>query len=263
MADRSEILAQIAIEAGNLARAMRATATIVVDKGNLNFATSADLASEELIRNRLAETFPGIPFVGEESILGGTIPTTAFVVDPIDGTTNFAHGGDDWGVSIGLLEDGEPTAGAIYIPSRKQVLRCGEGSTFLNDQRVDLSAVVHAAQPRIALCGQEALTKRADRGEQRWLLDLFADYSYVLSSASAVVDIVTVAEARTAAMIALTSFSWDVLAGAAAITQAGGLVRQFNGEPVDWSAASTGALVMGNAAFVLDVVNRGEQFAQK
>ena len=263
MAERSEVLAQIAVEAGNLARQMRATATIVVEKGNLNFATSADIASEELIRNRLAVAFPDIPFVGEESIKDGAVPSTAFVVDPIDGTTNFAHGGDDWGVSIGLLENGEPTAGVIYIPSREQLLRCGEGRTLLNDQRVDLSNIAHAAQPRLALCGQEVLTKRADRGEQRWLLELLADYSYVLASASAVVDIMTVAQARTAGMVALTSFSWDVLAGAAAITQAGGFVRTLKGEPVDWSVATTGALVMGSAAFVLDIANRAEDFTQR
>ena len=258
----SQAIARIAERAGALALEQRQTATIVVEKqGNLNFATSADIAAENCIRDALAKEFPGVPFVGEESLVGGSVPDTAFVVDPIDGTTNFAQGGDDWGVSIALVEGGEPVAGSIVIPTRRQVLRADvQHGAFLNETPVQLAQFSHAAHPRFALCGQEALVARADRMEQTWLLDLFRDYSYFLSSASAVVDALSVLEGRTVGSLALTSFAWDIAAGVVAIMSAGGVATTIRGDAITWSSARTGAVVMGSESFVRTIVRQAEAF---
>jgi myo-inositol-1(or 4)-monophosphatase len=110
----------VAEEAGAVALAGWRSPLAVTRKGRTDLVTDRDLASEALMRRRLGELTAEIPMVGEEadgdtavqSLRAGRV----WYCDPIDGTTNYAHGHPHWCVSVGVLEDGEPLAGAVFAP---------------------------------------------------------------------------------------------------------------------------------------------------
>jgi myo-inositol-1(or 4)-monophosphatase len=114
LAHRRDVAGRIAEEAASLAARLRAggmgAATM---KGAQDFLTEADGATERFIRDRLAAAFPGEPVLGEEG--GGETPEAGplWILDPIDGTSNFARGGDRWCVSIGMALDGTAVLGAV------------------------------------------------------------------------------------------------------------------------------------------------------
>ena len=105
-------------------------------KGAFDFATDADNALEDQLREALSPLFKGIPFIGEESTEGGDrLPSTYVTVDPIDGTFNFANNLEDWGILIALVEDFEPTMGCMYLPEKKRFYFAKRGhGCFCNSQ---------------------------------------------------------------------------------------------------------------------------------
>ncbi|MBW6396259.1 inositol monophosphatase [Roseomonas sp. HJA6] len=128
LARRRDAAAAIAVEAAALAARMRAAGQGVPSlKGAQNFVTEADTATERFIRARLEQDFPGEAILGEE--MGGA-PDRAgplWVLDPIDGTSNFARGSDRWCVSIGLVVDGRAVAGAIARHAPAEIFAAAEG----------------------------------------------------------------------------------------------------------------------------------------
>lgn len=124
-AELGEILAvarSIAAEAGGLVRAGWRKAAAVSRKGPVDLVTEYDLRSEELVRERLNRAFPDHAVIGEESTQSGAAGAAAeaemvWYVDPIDGTTNFAHGHPFFAVSIGLCHRGRPVVGVVLAPA--------------------------------------------------------------------------------------------------------------------------------------------------
>ncbi len=132
---RRDAAARIAEAAGAHAAAMRdAGMGIATLKGAQDFLTEADGATEQFIRDALAREFPGEAILGEE--LGGAPADSGWlwVIDPIDGTANFARGSDRWCVSIGLVHDGRAVAGAVARQAPKELFAGAEGlGATLND----------------------------------------------------------------------------------------------------------------------------------
>ena len=127
LARRRDVAAAIAVEAAALAQRLRAEGGGVASlKGAQDFVTEADGATERFIRDRLARDFPGEAVLGEE--MGGAADGAGplWVVDPIDGTSNFARGGDRWCVSIGLVMGGRAVAGAIARHAPAEVFAAPE-----------------------------------------------------------------------------------------------------------------------------------------
>lgn len=130
---RLDAVAPIAREAAALATRMRADGMAETKlKGAQDFLTEADGATEAFIRERLERLFPGEPILGEEG--GGAALTTGplWILDPIDGTANFARGGDRWCVSIGLAVDGRAALGAVarHAPAELILGATGCGATL-------------------------------------------------------------------------------------------------------------------------------------
>lgn len=133
LARRRDVAAAIAIDAAALAARLRADGGGVARmKGAQDFLTEADGATESFIRDRLARDFPGEAVLGEEQ--GGTADGTGplWVLDPIDGTSNFSRGGDRWCVSIGMVLDNRAVAGAIarHAPAEIFAGSAGCGATL-------------------------------------------------------------------------------------------------------------------------------------
>jgi myo-inositol-1(or 4)-monophosphatase len=133
LARRRDAAATIAMEAAAFAARMRAEGGGVASlKGAQDFVTEADGATERFIRDRLAAAFPGEAVLGEE--MGGAADATGplWVLDPIDGTSNFARGGDRWCVSIGMVLGGRAVLGAVarHAPAELFSAAMGAGATL-------------------------------------------------------------------------------------------------------------------------------------
>ncbi len=113
----------------------------VSSKGPGDFVSRADIKAEQLIREELTEARPNYGWLGEESVEAkGADPTRRWIVDPLDGTTNFLHGLPHWAVSIGLEHKGEIVAGVVYDPTKDEMFVAEKGSgAYLNDRRLRVS----------------------------------------------------------------------------------------------------------------------------
>ena len=113
----------------------------VSSKGPGDFVSKADIKAEQLIRDELMEARPNYGWVGEESVeTKGADPTRRWIVDPLDGTTNFLHGLPHWAVSIGLEHKGEIVAGVVYDPTKDEMFVAEKGAgAYVNDRRLRVS----------------------------------------------------------------------------------------------------------------------------
>lgn len=113
----------------------------VSSKGPGDFVSKADIRAEQLIREELTEARPNYGWLGEESTeVKGADPTRRWIVDPLDGTTNFLHGLPHWSISIALEHKGEVVAGVIYDPAKDEMFVAEKGGgAWLNDRRLRVS----------------------------------------------------------------------------------------------------------------------------
>src|SRR5436305_8731736 len=111
-------------------------------KGPANFVTAADRRAEEILREELGQARPGYGFVGEEGGRHeGSDRTHTWIVDPLDGTSNFLHGIPHFAISIALEREGSIVAGLIYNPANDELFTAERGKgAFLNDQRLRVAA---------------------------------------------------------------------------------------------------------------------------
>ena len=111
-------------------------------KGPADFVSSADLKTERLLRQELEKARPGFGFLMEEGgEVVGADASHRWIIDPIDGTTNFLHGIPHFAISIGLERDGEIIAGVVYDPVHDELYHAEKGGgTYINDRRLRVSA---------------------------------------------------------------------------------------------------------------------------
>src|SRR6202142_356003 len=120
-------------------------------KGEADLVTAADRKSEALIRERIRELWPGHDVMGEEEGLRDTGSEYRWYVDPLDGTTNFAHGFPVFCVSMALQHGGKRIAGVIYDPTRDELFAAEQGSgAYLNQQRIHVSGTANLAECQMA-----------------------------------------------------------------------------------------------------------------
>lgn len=166
---------QIAREAGQLACDLRRaqTADFVSEKGEMDFITQADRAVESLLRDRIMAAYPDHAILGEEE--GGAAAGTFWIIDPIDGTTNYLKGLPDWGVCVALVQGGHVTHGVIACPDHGLVAHAAKGQgAFLNDAPIKARAQGAIA---IAQVGYSARVDLGDHLEQlKRLIAHGADY---------------------------------------------------------------------------------------
>lgn len=135
-----EKLKSVVLEAGEiLKRGFFSTKNIQL-KGKVDLLTEYDIAVEEFLKPRLAAIYQELQIVGEESYTGGEYPSSGVFIDPIDGTTNFAHGLPFCAVSVGVWSDGKPIEAVVYNPILNELFwakkDCG---AFLNDKKISVS----------------------------------------------------------------------------------------------------------------------------
>jgi myo-inositol-1(or 4)-monophosphatase len=197
------------------------------EKGRHDFVTEADRRSEELITEVLTHDVPDSVVVGEElSSRAVRTGEVVWIVDPLDGTTNFLHGYPQYAVSIGALVRGTPQVGVVHDVRRDVVSWGASGlGSWQDERRLQVSAL---AEPRHALVGTGFPFK--DLSVLRRYLDQFAAVmggaSGVRRAGAAALDLVDVAAGRFDAFWELSLAPWDVAAGVVLVREAGGVVTR-------------------------------------
>jgi myo-inositol-1(or 4)-monophosphatase len=199
-------------------------------KGEVDIVTQADKRSEELIVSRLRSHFPKHAIVAEEG--GGTESDSPFRwhVDPLDGTTNFAHGYPCFAVSLGLVEAGEPIVGVVFQPVTGELFTAvkGEGA-YLNQKKITVSRIETLATSLLATGFPSA--KRAQSSNIHYYWDFTLRSHGVRRDGSAAMDLAAVACGRFEGFWEFGLKTWDAAAGILLVREAGGTVTQFDGRP--------------------------------
>ncbi len=198
-----------------------------------DIVTVADKAAEEEILKILGRHVPNHDILAEESgNLGGNGSTYLWVIDPLDGTTNFAHGYPMAAVSVGLLIEGVPTIGVVYNPFRRELFRGAKGlGATLNKNPIAVSAT--ASLERSLLVTGFAYDRRETKDNN------YAEFCYlthqtqgVRRSGSAALDLTDVAMGRLDGYWERGIQIWDIAAGIVLVQEAGGKVTSYDGEAI-------------------------------
>jgi myo-inositol-1(or 4)-monophosphatase len=228
-------------EAGALIRQKCGQAAQTLVKSNdYDLVTEVDKACEDLIRTRLAEHFPTHHILGEEGVAPGSAASAQaveearnaeflWIIDPIDGTTNFIHGFPNSVVSIGIARHGEVIVGVIYDPFRDEMFtaRRGEGA-FLNGERLRVSPEA-TLQESVLATGFPVDTKGARAINMRGMQALAPTVRNFRALGTAALHLAYVAAGRLTGFWEMDLNAWDLSAGSLLITEAGGRVTDTRG----------------------------------
>ena len=213
-------------------------------KGDSDFVSRIDRGAESLIRDTLAPDGRQFTFIGEESAPDTVIgPGLTFIVDPLDGTTNYLHGFPAYAVSIGALVDGVIAAGVVIdIPRGECYTAVRNGGAFRDGAPIRVSAITDPARSLIAT----GVPFRKPDQIARYLEQLpkvLATTSGIRRAGAAAIDLAHVACGRVDAFWELRLAPWDVAAGILLVREAGGVVTDYDGTP---SVPAFAGLVAGN-----------------
>jgi myo-inositol-1(or 4)-monophosphatase len=227
-----EVAMEAAREAGGLLMAEFDRPQKIHYKGEVDLVTEADRHSEEAIVTRLHSHFPRHAIIGEE---GGSQAAAAsarycWYVDPLDGTTNFAHGFPVFAVSIGLVEEGELVTGVVYNPVLREMFSAvrSEGA-YLNQKRIHVSSADRLAT---SLLGTGFPShKRSQNPNIHYYWEFTLRSHGVRRAGSAALDLCAVACGRFEGFWEFGLKPWDTAAGTLLVREAGGMVTDFSGRP--------------------------------
>ncbi len=241
----AEVGTAAALAAGRLLVERVRTDFTVSHKGVTNLVTEVDIAAEKLIVSRIQKAFPDHAILAEENYSHTKRSGCTWIIDPLDGTTNYAHGYPVFAVSIGLEIEGELEWGIVYNPNLEEVFTARRGG----------GALCNGAPLRVSRTADLGLSLLAtgfpyDIRTSRANLDHFANFMLraqaVRRGGSAALDFCYVAAGRFDGFWELALHPWDCAAGFLMVREAGGVVTDFKGMPgsIDYPevAASNGLI---------------------
>ncbi len=213
-------------------------------KGPANFVCAADRRAEEILCQELAQARPGYGFVGEEGgRREGTDKTHTFIVDPLDGTSNFLHGIPHFAISIALDREGTIVAGVVYNPANDELYTAERGKgAFLNDQRLRVAARKRLADAVIT-CGLPHLGRGDLALGLKELACVQGKVAGLRRFGAASLDLAWVAAGRFDAYWERNLSPWDIAAGLILVREAGGYVTDLDGGE---NPVATGDVIAAN-----------------
>lgn len=212
-------------------------------KGSINLVTEADLASEQLIVQAIRQSYPEHQYLCEEGNRRQTSSPYRWIVDPLDGTTNFAHGYPCFNVTIALERGGEILLGAVYNPVLGEMFHALRGGgAFLNGKAIRVSAAVDMKKSLLVTGFPYDVETNPDNN-----MELFRRFTMqaqaVRRDGSAALDLCYVACGRFDGFWEKSLAAWDAAAGALMIEEAGGITSDYRGDRFD---LFSGQLVAAN-----------------
>ena len=215
-------------------------------KSHSDFVTEVDTAAERAIRAVIRERLPDAEVLGEELSPGAVPRGVTFVVDPLDGTTNFLHGFPVYAVSIAVAVDGIVEAGVVLdVPNDERYTATRSGGAMRNGKRITASTI---EDPAKALIGTGFPFKHLANLDvyQRQFAEIVRTTSGVRRPGAAALDLASVASGAFDGFWELTLAPWDIAAGVLLVREAGGVVTNLEGEHV--SGLAHGGLVAASRA---------------
>ena len=232
LADKLQAACRAALVGGSIIRDLYTRPHTVELKGAINLVTEADVASESAVIASLQEDSPGVAVLAEES--AGDNPKApageVWVIDPLDGTTNFAHGVPLFAVSIALLHDGVPQVGVVYCPMQDELFAaCRDGGSWLNGSRIQVTETKFLVESLVATGFPYDIHTHIDTVmmQMRAVLPKVRD---IRRCGAAAVDLAYVACGRLDGFWEMELQPWDTAAGWLLVTEAGGKVTDFSGQ---------------------------------
>jgi myo-inositol-1(or 4)-monophosphatase len=223
-------ISEIAREAGALLMDFFRKRVAVEYKGDVDLVTVADRASEKLITERIRQRWPQHGIMGEEGTRSDLGNDYRWYVDPLDGTTNFAHSYPVFCISLALEYKGERIVGVIFDPTRDEMFTVERGGgAFVNDRRIQVSSVSNLAECLVATGFPSH--KRHKNPNIYFYHQITLKTHGVRRAGSAALDLASVAAGRFDGFWEFNLNPWDTAAGVLLVEEAGGRVTDFTGQP--------------------------------
>ncbi len=226
-----ELAIEVAKEAGDYAQLVRWQDLVIETKSNaMDLVTQIDKRNEEEIRKRVTARYPNHEFLGEEMGATSSSGGVRWIIDPIDGTINFAHGLPIWCVSIGVEVEGVMECGAIYQPNLNEMFSVHRGKgAFLNGSRIHVSSL-DDPQRSLFVTGFPYNVQENPGGVIQQFSHFLERGWLVRRLGSAALDLAYVACGRFEGFWEAFLSPWDVSAGQLMVREAGGKVTHYNGD---------------------------------
>ncbi len=230
-----EVCQRAARRGGELLREMQQSLN-PREKAPRDLVTEADLASQQAIHEILTREFPDFRFVGEEDNVGreqaGNASEYCWVVDPLDGTTNYVHGLDNYSVSVALQRGSQSVVGAVYDPVRDDLFTAISGhGAYRNGKRLETSEI-GALNAALVASSFSARVSRDSPEIERFIAALLRCQA-LRRLGSAALNLCYVASGQLDAYWATSVKKWDVAAGILFVQEAGGVITAIDGGPFD------------------------------
>ena len=255
-----DVAERIARDAGAVLRDFVGAELNVARKGAVDLVTEADRRAEARIVAAIRDVYPNHAILAEEG--GGSVVAGAeatWVVDPLDGTTNFAHGVPIWCVSIGVVVEGKPVVGVVYDPSRDECFTARRGDrATLNGTPISVSRPTRL-DDALLVTGFPYDVRTSPVNNADHFENFLRSAQGVRRLGSAALDLCYVAAGRFDGFWELKLHPWDVAAGGLVVTCAGGVVSDFAGGPWDVFGSETVACSRELLPDMLAVLSRGRR----
>lgn len=197
-----------------------------------DIVTEADVASQRVIHELILQKYPEHNFLGEEGLVrtDGAEPYR-WIIDPLDGTSNYFHGYPYFAVSIGVEYRGELVVGVIYDPTREELFTAQQGQgAFLNDRRLQVSQNDRLAKSLLVASFPPGV--KADAPPIRQFLRILPHAQTIQRTGSAALNLAYLATGRLDGFWSHSLKAWDIAAGVLIVREAGGMVTRMSGDPL-------------------------------
>ena len=244
------------------ARNVESSENITVKPGDANFVTVYDVAIQEFLIKEIQKQIPEADFIAEEQKNDSSILSHqyCFLIDPIDGTTNFISDYHHSAISVAMFSYGTPVFGAVYDPYQNELFLAEQGKgAYLNGTPIhtskrplELALVAFGTAPYYKKqCGEKTF---------QLLKELFLCCSDVRRCGSAALDLAYLAAGRNDIFFECILSPWDIAAGALLITEAGGVISDMNGNPIDY--ANPTPVIAANAQIYPTLLQKVQKIMQ-
>ena len=233
ISELKETAVKAALEAGKLAKRLLAKDTKISFKGEIDLVTEVDLRSEKQIIEEISKKFPDHEFLSEESGAKKTGSKYLWIIDPLDGTTNYAHGFPIFAISIALAFENNVLLGVVYDPNFNELFLAekGKGAT-LNGKRIFVSKTSHLSEALLAT-GFPYYIHENPKKIFEYFERFYLKTQGVRRLGAATLDLTYVACGRIDGFWEAGLKPWDTAAAGLVVSEAGGTLSRFNGAPFD------------------------------
>ena len=230
MDELQKVALEAALQAGKILKDNIGKSFSVSYKSDKNLVTDIDKLAENAILGIIKERFPDHSILTEEKGEESRSSSFKWIIDPLDGTTNYAHGFRIFCVSIGIEKDGEIISGVVYDPANEEIFTANKnGGAYLNNIRISVSSVSSMADSLLATGFPYDIKKNPNNN-----FDNFRNFALsaqaIRRAGSAALDLCFVACGRFDGFWESGLNPWDVAAGSLIVSEAGGLVSDFRGK---------------------------------